>query len=41
MHVETATAPFGQAIEFKKRRILRVSQTYDPPPNWDEARPVG
>jgi ketosteroid isomerase-like protein len=40
MHVETATAPFGQAIEFKQRRILRVSQTEDPPPNWDEAQPV-
>jgi len=40
MHVETATAPFGQAIDFKERRILRVSQTYDPPPNWDEAQPV-
>jgi hypothetical protein len=40
MGVETATAPFGQVIEFKDRRILSVSQTYDPPPNWHEARPV-
>jgi ketosteroid isomerase-like protein len=40
MHVETATAPFGQAIKFRTRRILSVSHTYDPPPNWDQAQPV-
>ena len=40
MHVETATAPFGQAVEFRMRRILRVCHTYDPPPNWDQAQPV-
>ena len=37
---ETANAPFRQVIEFTDHRILRVSQTDDPPPNWDEARPV-
>jgi ketosteroid isomerase-like protein len=40
MGVETATAPFGQVIEFKERRILRVCHTYDPPPNWDDAQLV-
>ena len=40
MRVETATAPFGQVIEFNERRILSVLQTHDPPPNWDEAQPV-
>jgi ketosteroid isomerase-like protein len=40
MSVDTATAPFGQVVEFKDRRILRVSQTYDPPPRWGEAQAV-
>jgi ketosteroid isomerase-like protein len=40
MGVETATAPFGQVIDFNDRRILRVSHTYDPPPDWDDAQPV-
>ena len=40
MRVQSTTAPFGQVIEFKDRRVLKVSHTYDPPPDWDEARPV-
>ena len=34
MGVDTATAPFGQVIEFRNRRILRVTHTDDPPTNW-------
>lgn len=40
VQVETTTAPFGQIIDFKDRRILKVSQTDDPPPSWDEASAV-
>jgi ketosteroid isomerase-like protein len=40
MGIETATAPFGQVIDFNDRRIFRVSHTYDPPPDWDDAQPV-
>jgi hypothetical protein len=40
MGIETASAPFGQVVEFRNSRVLRVTQTDDPPPNWDEAQPV-
>jgi ketosteroid isomerase-like protein len=40
MGIETATAPFGQVIEFRDGRILRVAHTYDPPPGWEDAQPV-
>jgi hypothetical protein len=40
MRVETATAPFGQIIEFREGRILNVSHSSDPPPGWDDAEPV-
>ena len=38
--IETATAPFGQVVDFKNRRGHRVLHTEDPPPGWEAARPV-
>ncbi len=40
MGAEITTAPFGQVIEFEPGRILRVTQTDDPPPHWEDAQPV-
>jgi hypothetical protein len=40
MGIEITSAPFGQVAEFRNPRLLRVTQTVDPPPNWDEAQPV-
>ncbi len=31
---------FGQVVEFRDERILRVTVTDDPPPGWDDATPV-
>jgi ketosteroid isomerase-like protein len=31
----------GQVIEFRDRRILRVSQTNFPPPGWEQAAELG
>jgi ketosteroid isomerase-like protein len=30
----------AQIVEFRGGRILRITQTEDPPPGWDEARPL-
>jgi ketosteroid isomerase-like protein len=30
----------AQVVEFRDGRILRISQTRDPPPGWEEARPL-
>jgi hypothetical protein len=40
MGIAAPAAPFGQVVAFSDRRILSVSQTEDPPPNWDEAQPL-
>ena len=40
VQVETTTAPYGQIIDFKDGRIRKVSQTDDPPPDWDKANAV-
>ena len=30
----------AQVLEFRDGRILRITQTEDPPPGWEEARPL-
>jgi len=31
---------FGQVLEFRDEKLLRVTVTEDPPPGWDDAEPV-
>ena len=38
--VDLTNQPFGQVCEFKDGLILRVTQTDDPPPGWEDAEPV-
>ena len=38
--IDVASLPFGQVIEFSDRKVLRVTQTDDPPPGWGDAMPV-
>ena len=35
--VDLTNQPFGQVCEFKDGLILRVTQTDDPPPGWEDA----
>jgi ketosteroid isomerase-like protein len=38
--IDVASLPFGQVVEFTDRKVLRVTQTDDPPPGWADAMPV-
>jgi hypothetical protein len=38
--IDVASLPFGQVVEFSDRKVLRVTQTDDPPPGWADAMPV-
>ena len=40
LRIDVASLPFGQVVEFSERKVLRVTQTDDPPPGWDDAVPA-